>query len=260
VRSEGFVRVLASRELPAGEGLDSQLRRVRVGRASVLVARRNDGRVVAFATRCPHEATDLEQATLWDGEVRCPKHNYIYDPLSGQNLVPRRGARPGMLWKLHPGYLPTHAVEERDGWIWVREAANPPPPGWDPAAEVPPPGGAVEPPAGEPEPEAEPAPPPVPPPAEHPVKRLRVRLGAEFELRLPTTPRPGHVWRFEVPPQIQVVRQAFEPGDPPRQRVRLAARAAGEGTVRCLYGRPWEREPAETRSYVVEVVAEEGAP
>ena len=98
--SEGFVRVLRSQDLAAAEGLDSQVRRVRVGGNEVVLGRLASGRVVAFGGRCPHEETDLAQATFVDGNVRCPKHNYIYDPLSGENLIPRTVARPENLWKL----------------------------------------------------------------------------------------------------------------------------------------------------------------
>jgi predicted secreted protein len=54
-------------------------------------------------------------------------------------------------------------------------------------------------------------------------------------------------------PLLAVVEERFEPGDPPRHLVRIAARGEGETTLRCLYARPWDKDPAEVRTYVVRV-------
>ena len=249
--NDEFVRLLPSAELTAAEGLDSQIRDVRIGEEAVLVGRLGDGRVVAFAASCPHERTDLHQATFVDGRVRCPRHNYMYDPHSGENCVPARIARRESLWKLHPGYLPTYAVEERDGWVWVSRSPNPPPSGWDPSLEEAPTQPARD--AATPGSSPEHAAPP-PPTVDVPPKRLRVRLGKEFELRLPMG-APAHTWRVETPPDLLVlVEQRIDPASPPRQRVRIAARAVGRGTLRCSFGRPWDPEPDEVRTYIVEVV------
>ncbi len=243
-----MVKVLESRELPAGEAGDTEIRRVRAGDHDVLLARRSDGRVVAFGALCPHQMTPLEDATFWDGQVRCPRHNYLYDPQSGENVLPRRDCRPENLWKLAPGYLPVFGVKESDGWVWVADQPQDPPAGYDPHDERPP----AEPetpaaPAGEPEAVG---------PVEHQVKTLRVKAGGTFELRLPTTPRPGYLWRVEAPSEIlAVVEERFEPTSPPRHRVKLATRNVGEGEIRCTYARPWEKEPVETRIYRVQVVA-----
>lgn len=244
---DGMARVLRSDELPPGEAGDTDIRALRAGESDVLVARLGDGRVVAFAPLCPHQSTELTEATFWDGQVRCPRHNYLYDPHSGENVLPRRDCRLENLWKLAPGYLPVHRVEEREGWIWVAEQPEPPPEAYDAEAERPRAAGEV--PAGRVE-----APPVPSGPVEHPTKTLKVAMGATFELRLPTTPRPGHLWRVEVPSDLlAVVEERFETTQPPRHRVRLATRNVGEGTVRCSYARPWDREPAEVRCYVVRV-------
>lgn len=249
---EGFVRVLRSAELAAGEGLASEIRDVRVGDATVLVGRLNDGRVVAFSDTCPHEQTDLRGATFVDGKVRCPRHNYIYDAVTGDNLVPAKVARAENLWKLHPGFLPTHEVQEREGWVWVSTAPNPAPAGWDPSAEKPPPEGARR--AAFTPPPAE-GPPPPAPAVTRPAKHLRVTMGREFELRLPVSGPGGRTWRIEVPEGLlAVLAHELEPTSPPRQRVRLATRSVGKGTLRCSFGRPWEPEPEEVRTYVVEIV------
>ncbi len=250
--THGFVRVLRSADLAAREGLDSQVREVQVGDEAVLVGRLNDGQAVAFGSSCPHERTDLRDATFVDGKVRCPRHNYMYDPRSGENVIPTQVARRENLWKLHPGYLPTYAVEEHDGWVWVKATPEPPPTSWDPAVEQPPARAAQRAPQAKSEPDLAAA---CRATVEVPPKRLRVRLGREFELRLPLGVAPVHTWRVEAPAGLlAVVEQRLDPTSPPRQRVRIAARALGEGTVRCSFGRPWDADPEEVRTYVVEIV------
>ena len=216
-------RVLASGEVHAG----AAPRPVTVAGTAVLIARLADGRVVAFAATCPHQRTDLAGATLGEGRVRCSLHLYEYDLGTGENVVPTRDLDRAELRKAAPGYLRVHPVEERDGWIWVGEEPKPPPPTYEPPA------------AG---PRAEPT-----------EGVIGVASGATFELRLPTTPRPGYVWRVETGgPVLAVVGQRTEGGE---HVVRLAARAPGRATVRCAYARPWDREPAEVHSYEVVVEA-----
>ncbi|MGH9277713.1 MAG: Rieske 2Fe-2S domain-containing protein [Acidimicrobiales bacterium] len=244
--------MLRSTELAAGEGLGSQIRELRVENETVLMGRLSDGRVVAFSDICPHEQTDLRQATFVDGKVRCPRHNYLYDPVGGENVIPARVARAENLWKLHPGYLPTHGVEEHDGWVWISPTPNPAPAGWDPSLEEPPPSATRRPPFT-------PLPTEEPPgriaTVTRPTKHLRVRMGHEFELRLPMSGPGARTWRIDVPEGVlAVVAQHLEATSPPRHRVRLTACSVGQGTVRCSFGRPWEPEPEEVRTYLVEVV------
>lgn len=106
-----------------------------VGGADLLVARLADGEVVAFAARCPHLATPLEGATLRGANLRCARHLYEYDVRTGENVDPARDARRDMLWRLKPGYLAVHRVDERDGWIRVAVAPDPPPAAYDPDLE-----------------------------------------------------------------------------------------------------------------------------
>ena len=253
IAPHGFVRVMRSADLAAREGLESQVCEVQVGHETVLMGRLNDGRVVAFGAACPHEMTDLRDATFVDGLVRCPRHNYMYDPHSGANVIPTKVARRENLWKLHPGYLPTYSVEERDGWVCVGAAPQPPTDGWDPALEEPPAAGArPEPPSPPPTSDQAHAPPAT---VEVPPKRLRVRLGREFALRLPLGVAPAHTWRIEAPVGLlAVVEQRIDATSPARLFVRIAARALGKGTLRCSFGRPWDAEPEEVRTYIVEVV------
>ena len=196
---DGLVRVLPSEECPLGTPQEPELRLVEVGGREVILVRLEDGTVTGVAGHCPHEGTDLGDASFFDGLLRCPRHLYLYDPRTGENVVPARDARPENLWKLRPGYLPTYRVEERDGWIWVAPEPRPPPPAYDPDRERrPAPSGwrrAAD--AAEPAPEPPPA---AAGPVVHPTKTVRVRPGATFELRLPIPAKPGHVWRVEVTP------------------------------------------------------------
>jgi nitrite reductase/ring-hydroxylating ferredoxin subunit/predicted secreted protein len=245
-----LVRVLASADLIEETPGEPRLRMVTIDGTDVLLGRLTGGQVIAFASNCPHQQTHLEGATFFDGKVRCPLHVYLYDPQTGENVVPARDANPANLWKLKPGYLPVYPVEERDGWIWVGSAPKPPPASYDPARERPPAPGTHRPAAAEPVSTATAG----ATPTEHPAKVIRVAPGATFALRLPTTPRPGFIWRVETgSPLLTVVEERFEPGDPPSHLVRLAARGAGATTVRCLYARPWDTTPVETRTYEVRV-------
>jgi nitrite reductase/ring-hydroxylating ferredoxin subunit/predicted secreted protein len=247
--------VLPGRELAAREGLDSQIHCVTVGNERVLVGRLESGTVVAFAAACPHEMTDLNHATFVGGNVRCPRHNYLYDPHCGKNVIPTEVSRPENLWKLRPGYLPTHRVEEHDGWVWVSERPNPAPRSWDPAAEQRPVGlgdamatGVAPPPPDRSIPDG---------PVYHRPEMLQVALDAEFVLRLPTVPKAAFMWHIELADALlEVVEQSFDPAvSSPTHAVRIRAQGTGEATLRCLYRRPWDDEPAEIRTYIIEIQA-----
>ncbi len=251
---DGLVRVLRSADCPIGTPQEPELRLVSVGTTEMIVVRLTDGEVVAFTNRCPHQGTDLADASFFDGQLRCPYHLYLYDPRTGENLVPAHDAKPENLWKLKPGYLPTYTVEERDGWIWIAPEPRPPPDSYDAETERRPVGAAS---GGSIGPEADPGPGAGDGPVEHATKTVRIPPGATFELRLPAPPRPGHVWRVEVADgPLYVLGERFDPTDPPRHRVTLAARRAGVTTVRCVFGRPWDAIPAEIRTYVVHIEAQ----
>lgn len=243
------VKVLPSAELIEETPGEPRLRRVTVAGTDVLLGRLSGGQVVAFSSTCPHQQTDLAGATFFDGRIRCPLHVYLYDPQTGENVIPATTADPLNLWKLKPGYLPVYEVEERDGWIWVGPDPKPPPPSYDPERERPPAPGTRPAAAA-----AAPAAPAADTQTEHPTKTVRVAPGTTFALRLPTTPRPGFTWRVEADgPLLNVVEERFEPGEPARHLVRLATRGVGEATVRCLYARPWDTKPAEIRTYEVRI-------
>lgn len=224
---------------------------VRVGGAGAIVARLPGGAAVAFSTVCPHEGTDLAGGAVLDDPVfgttvRCPQHKYLYDPRTGANVLPTR-TWPDRLWKLRPGYLPTFPVDEREGWVWVDDAPNPPPPGWDPSTEEPPAEG-VDGAGAEAEADGAQA-------YTGADQNLVVPVGAEVTLRLAISPAAGHIWAVTVEGgRLQVVGQAFEGGDPPVCAVRLAGRQVGDDVVRCEYRRPWDTAAATVRTFPATVV------
>ncbi len=243
-----LVRVLPSADLIEETPGEPRLMMVTIDDTDILLGRLAGGKVIAFASNCPHQQTHLEGATFFDGKVRCPLHVYLYDPETGENIVPARDAKAENLWKLKPGYLPVYPVEERDGWIWVGPEPKPPPRAYDPAKERPPVAGA------RPAATVTEAPAVADGPTDHPTKILKVAPGGTFALRLPTTPRPGFIWRVDPPgPLLAVVEERFEPGDPPHHLIRVTARGTGEATLRCFYARPWDTTPVETRTYQVRV-------
>lgn len=120
--------VLRSEELPAPQPAEdgatfrpAAIREVTLADRRVLVTRLESGEIAAFARHCPHLGTPLHTATVCGQQVRCAQHGYVYDAVSGRNLVPSEGADPAELARLRPGSLPTYPALERDGWIWVSD-------------------------------------------------------------------------------------------------------------------------------------------
>ena len=220
-----------------------------------MVARLLDGRLVAFGPTCPHQLTPLDDATLRDGIMRCPRHGYQYDATTGANVFPTRDAAPENLWKLKPRYLPVHEVTERDGWIWLAEEPSPPPESWDPAPRGAPDGQRPTRHAVRGETATAPPPIAVAPPAvlEQSMKFLTATAGETLEIRVPATPVEGHQWRLElVGDLLQIVENQFEPGEMPCQRVLVTASGAGAATLTCTYESA-EGRPAAIRTYIIRV-------
>jgi len=243
--------VVRSDELGPATAADPGLVRVEVGGADVLVGRTEDGAVIAIAATCPHQGTPLDEATYFDGKLRCARHLYLYDPVTGENLIPARDARPESLWKLKPGYLAVHRAEERDGWVWVADQPEPPPPSYDPAMELRPgtPGAAL-------------AAPPVPAgpagpdePGDGPEVH-RVRVGEALDLVIPFIPLPSHLWRLEgTGGLLSVEGERFEHDPTAAHRFCLRAVAPGQAELTAAYAMPWGGRPAEERSFTVIVDA-----
>jgi nitrite reductase/ring-hydroxylating ferredoxin subunit len=239
-----MIRGMRSEELPAGEGNKTQIRRVRTEDGHILVARLQDGGLVAFAPSCPHQVTPLDDATITECVLRCPKHAYLYEADTGENVHPARGAKPENMWKLKPGYLPTYEIAERDGWIWVSPEPKPAPEAYDPELEE-----RAQKEAPAPIPFA-----PVRAGPEQSVRFVNVASGSTFEIRVPTNPREGYTWRYElVGDLLSVVDEQFEPGELPCQRVQLEASGVGATTLCCTYVAPETAEPTDIRTYIVRV-------
>lgn len=237
------------RQAIAGTAAAPEFRRIEVEGQQLLVGRTPDGAVVAFAAYCPHQQTPLDNATFFEGRLRCPQHNYVYDVATGGNIVPTRDARPELMWKLRPGYLRIYPTEERDGWIWVSSEPLPPPVDFDPRREA---GPAV---SHRDFRHPDPAPPPEPSgPVEHPPEEMAAAAGAELDVELPTTFKPGHIWRVECDGDVVVVGgQTFEQGPPTLYRLHLSAARPGRASVRCTYCKPWGAGVKEIRTFVVVV-------
>jgi nitrite reductase/ring-hydroxylating ferredoxin subunit/predicted secreted protein len=220
---------------------------VRAGTTEVLLTRLPSGRVVAFTTHCPHQGTPLTKATIYEGTLRCPQHTYLYDLTTGANIFPTCDARPEAIYRLKPGYLKIYEVEERDGWIWVSDTPKPPPSEDQPSGEAPAVFRVTPRPAT-----TTPAKPPQA--VVHPVEEVFLRLDEEFELEIPTTPVPGHMWRLELSSdRVRIVGQQYDPAGQPLTRVRAVGQEAGRVTLRCLYARPWGQSVREIRTYQIEV-------
>ena len=251
---------LPSDQLVAGDGLETQIRRVRVGDGHVLVSRLMNGEVIAFSPVCPHQFTELDEATIRDGNLRCPRHGYIYDARTGENVHPGRDTPPENRWKVRPGFLPCYPVVEDDGWIWVSDEMQAPPPSYDASLEARPsaadaPLDLAGPSLAGPSPAAPPA--PAPPgelgAVEQSVKFLTVSADAPFEIRLPFVPRPGFGWRFELVGELlSVIEEQFETGYSPCQRLTVAARGVGAATLSCIYADEGDQR-AEVRTFIVRI-------
>jgi predicted secreted protein len=147
-----------------------------------------------------------------------------------------------------------YRVEENDGWIWVDPHPLPPPPTYHPELEeapAPPREDVPVPaaPAGESH-EAV-----VPAAKEAAVENVEVVEGEEFELMLPTELLPACLWRLDCPDALlALVSQTFD-AEEKRYRLRLVAARPGELTFRCVYARPWDRAPKDTRTFSLRIRA-----
>jgi nitrite reductase/ring-hydroxylating ferredoxin subunit len=77
-----FVVVARSDEVPAGQMTAVKL----AGRKVILI--RDDGRLFAVDSLCPHAAADLTQGSLRHWQLCCHEHNYCFDVRSGRIVWP----------------------------------------------------------------------------------------------------------------------------------------------------------------------------
>lgn len=259
----GLHRVVRSDELPLPTmrvALDMRVRRearamtvgepvivpIRVGAAEALVTRLPSGRVVAFASHCPHQGTPLWRATIYEGTLRCPQHTYLYDLTSGANIFPTLGASPEALFRLKPGSLKIYEVEERDGWVWVSDTPKAAPAAYEPAGDAPAILAALGPSTLA---VAQPT-----EPVDHPVQEVQLHVDDELEIAIPTNPVPGHIWRYELSSDgVTIVGQRFEAGALAVTRIVARGEVVGRVTLRCIYAKPWGQKALETRTYEIAV-------
>jgi inhibitor of cysteine peptidase len=96
-------------------------------------------------------------------------------------------------------------------------------------------------------------------------RRVPVRVGATITVRLNSNPTTGYSWNLAdagIPPILQLLgtprveRPAgLPPGAPGTQVYRFKVVSAGQGTLRLLYQRPWEKSIQAARKWEVTVVA-----
>lgn len=101
--------------------------------------------------------------------------------------------------------------------------------------------------------------------AEPAVETAALTVGQSWSVTLPGNPTTGFVWQVAECPEVVQVNLAFEASKPaPGERplcgrpcgtvVTLTGLKAGQGTVKLIYSRPWEKETAPlTRTITVTV-------
>jgi len=80
-----YIPVATVGELPPGA-----MKEVDLGGRQVLLAF-VDGKYFAFARHCPHEEADLKTGSLEGAKIRCHNHNYSFDLLTGECVLPQGG-------------------------------------------------------------------------------------------------------------------------------------------------------------------------
>lgn len=85
----------------------------------VLLGRLRSGEAFAVAPECPHEAVPLEGGTIRGEAVDCPRHHYLFDARSGENLYPVPIYPAWKRAEVGDLKLDVFPCEERGGWILV---------------------------------------------------------------------------------------------------------------------------------------------
>jgi nitrite reductase/ring-hydroxylating ferredoxin subunit len=91
-----------------GELLPGAVKSADLGGRRVLVAN-VEGEYFAYASQCPHEGADLDDAEISGVNLRCDGHNYWYSLRTGECIMPRNGPTLAVL-----------PVEQRDDDLCVR--------------------------------------------------------------------------------------------------------------------------------------------
>lgn len=106
-----WVRIADVENIPTRE---NEVREISAGHKKVCLARR-DGKLYAFAHKCPHAGGYLSEGHIDNfGNIVCPVHRYKYNIKNGYN-----SSGEGY-------YLSTYPVEEREDGIYIGFAQS----GW----------------------------------------------------------------------------------------------------------------------------------
>jgi nitrite reductase/ring-hydroxylating ferredoxin subunit len=84
-----------------------------------LVARLRSGEVYAASPACPHEGAPLAEGAVRQGAVDCPRHHYLFDLKTGENLYPAPIYPEWKRQQVGDLTLRTFSAYESEGWIWV---------------------------------------------------------------------------------------------------------------------------------------------
>lgn len=102
---DGYVRVAAAEEIPAGDRLLVELEGVRIAVFNL------DGSYYAIEDLCTHDGGPLVEGEILEGcQVECPRHGARFDIRTGEALS-------------MPAFEPTPAydVQVEDGQVYVEE-------------------------------------------------------------------------------------------------------------------------------------------
>lgn len=110
----GRLRVVRSEEVPEGT-----LSEVRVGGRHILVGRLRTGEAFAAQADCPHEAAPLADGEIRGEAVDCPRHHYLFDARTGENLYPVPIYPRWKREEVGDLTMTVYRSGEEGGWIWV---------------------------------------------------------------------------------------------------------------------------------------------
>ncbi len=105
--ANGFVRIAAAADIPAGKALKVDLHGEPVAVFNV------GGRLYAIGDTCSHEEASLSEGEVIEGEVECPRHGAMFDLATGvpQTLPATRA-------------VPVYEVKVEGDGIWLRPQAG----------------------------------------------------------------------------------------------------------------------------------------
>lgn len=89
-------------ELEIAEG---KIQRVNCGGKDILISR-SGGKLFACGAICPHQGTSMEGGWIFDNEITCPEHSWVFSLETGALTWPGTGPR-----------IPVYPVKVNDGII-----------------------------------------------------------------------------------------------------------------------------------------------